>query len=275
MKRNLFKAEAEETMNVIKNGCYTSPSGEVHMIKDQVEYSIHNSILYEPDQISQLPQCPNRAGVIQVTKESTFEACYRLIRKENRDNVTCLNFASGRKPGGGFLNGAQGQEEMLCRCSCLYSTQIIHQKMYQFNQANGSHLYSDYMIYSPNVVVFRKDNGEFLDDPYQVSIITAPAPNNTGRNTQEEVNNTMLVRCRKIIHRAIENRCKVLVLGAFGCGVFRNSPTRVALIFRQLLVDECLGKYFDLIVHPIFTKRDNDINYCGFEGVYKDIATFL
>ncbi|KAH0786251.1 TIGR02452 family protein [Histomonas meleagridis] len=274
-KKNINKEIAQETLDVLKVGFYTSPNGQVQNIKDQIEYSIANSVLYDPEYKSQLPQCPNRAGIIQVTQESTFQACYRLIREENRDNVVCLNFAAARNPGGGFLSGAQAQEEMLCRSSALYSTLTVHQEMYNYNRKQ-SLLYSDYMIYSPRVPVFREDNGKFLNDPYQVSIITSPAVNNCGvfelKNSKEDVHRVMLERCRKIILRAIDHDEHVIVLGAFGCGVFRNKASDVAEYFRFLLVDEGLGKYFDLIVHPIY--GSNKLNYSQFEKVYKEIAEF-
>ena len=47
---------------------------------------------------------------------------------------------------------------------------------------------------------------------------------------------------RKIAWLAAHHRCDVLVLGAWGCGVFRNDPDMVAGIFRELLGPD--GRYW-------------------------------
>ncbi|MNR66526.1 hypothetical protein D3C85_1900570 [compost metagenome] len=41
------------------------------------------------------------------------------------------------------------------------------------------------------------------------------------------------------------------MLGAFGCGVFRNHPAEVAEWFRQVLLDEGYHKLFEQIVFAV------------------------
>lgn len=278
-RRERNKKIANETMKIIETGKYISDNNKSVDISNEISKCIVNSKLYEPEYEFNLPPCPNRKGKIQITGESTFAACERIITFENIKKVTCLNFGSGRKPGGGFLSGAQAQEETLARCSALYPTLIKNEEMYVFNNNRKTNLYSDYMIYSPDVPVFRNDDNTLIDNPYMVSIITASAINLSSKfkpsnnNDKERYDQVMLNRCRKIIYRAIENNAQAIVLGAFGCGVFRNNPVDVAEYFRKLLIDEGLAKYFDLIVHPIYTKhKATDDNYKGFIHVYNDIA---
>src|SRR6185437_10556724 len=101
----------------------------------------------------------------------------RLLRDEGADRVLALNFASARHPGGGFLKGSQAQEESLARASGLYACIAPLRGMYDANHRFRSCLYTDHLIYSPDVPVFRADNDSLLDHPYPVSFVTAPAVN--------------------------------------------------------------------------------------------------
>lgn len=68
----------------------------------------------------------------------------------------------------------------------------------------------------------------------------------------------MLERIRFILSVAANHGEKALVLGAFGCGVFRNNPKDVARMFKHVLVDEGYGTLFDLIVFAILDKTDEE-----------------
>jgi uncharacterized protein (TIGR02452 family) len=175
-----------------------------------------------------------------------------LIHRDER--VVILNFASPIRPGGGFLNGRLAQEESIARSSALYPTIARHEEFYQVGQARHP-LGTDYIIYSPDVPFFRDDNYALLDEPLLVSVITCAAVEANrceGRPDLEgKVRETMKNRMRKIISCAIHYGHRILVLGAFGCGVFGNDPTSVAQIEKELLIDEGLIQYFDLVANPI------------------------
>lgn len=68
-------------------------------------------------------------------------------------------------------------------------------------------------------------------------------------------------RIRKIVKLAAYKKNNVLVLGAFGCGVFNNNPKEVARIFAKVLVNEGLKDYFKLVVFPIY-KDDKCKKFC-------------
>ena len=111
-----------------------------------------------------------------VVNADSFEAARGLERP------LVMNFANAHRPGGGFLNGARAQEESLCRCSTLYKS-ISSDKareMYDYNNTHKSPCDSDYMLLSPNVLVYRSYIGELLDDPFWTSVVTVPAPNKCG-----------------------------------------------------------------------------------------------
>jgi uncharacterized protein (TIGR02452 family) len=142
--------------------------------------------------------------------------------------------------------------------------------MYSFGERDDNPLYSDYMIYSPAVPFFRDDSGQLLDRPFSVSLITSAAPNAGlihGGKLQRALQGTMLNRLRKIMQVAAEHNDRVLVLGAFGCGVFANDARMVASCIRELLITEGLGHYFELVVNPIMG-RPGEPNYEAFRSVF-------
>src|SRR5262249_31953931 len=136
--------------------------------------------LYRPDDLdallARLPKNPGAAPRIAVTPETTAQAGRRLVN-EGAKRVVALNFASAKNPGGGFLGGAKAQEEDLARCSALYATHLTHRDYYDATRAPPPLLYTDHIIYSPDVPFFRDEKLDLLEEPFSLSIITAPAPN--------------------------------------------------------------------------------------------------
>jgi uncharacterized protein (TIGR02452 family) len=114
---------------------------------------------------------------IEVTDETTQAAARRLVVVESVLDLVLLNFASARNPGGGFLSGAKAQEEDLARCSGLYPCLLTQPGYYEENRANESALYTDNIIYSPNVPWFRTRSRDVPDTVFLASVITAPVPN--------------------------------------------------------------------------------------------------
>jgi uncharacterized protein (TIGR02452 family) len=104
------------------------------------------------------------------------------------------------------------------------------------------------------VPYFRNDNGELLEEPFQVSFIaTAPvqAIQARERGLQHVVREVMKRRLRKVVQVAIQFGHRVLLLGAFGCEAFGNDPYEIAEIEKEILIDEGLGQFFDIIVNPV------------------------
>jgi uncharacterized protein (TIGR02452 family) len=119
------------------------------------------------------------------------------------------------------------------------------------------------MIYSPDVPVFRDDDDVLLDEPYAVSFVTAPAVN-AGVVREKEPRNVariepvMLARIEKVLAVAVANGHEVLVLGAWGCGVFRNDPTQVAGGFaRHLKGDGRFRSAFRKIVFAVLDRTSD------------------
>jgi uncharacterized protein (TIGR02452 family) len=265
--RETLKAVAAETVAISQSGVYTSAGGAQVDFTNQLHRCIRETVLYRPDQrfVPAPPRDPG-LGRIEVTAESVFSAARRL--SAGHPPVAVLNFASATHPGGGFLNGAQAQEEAIARASALYVSIEPQREMYNWAKSNPNPVFSDYMIYSPAVPFFRDDDGLLMDEPFYASVITAAAVNAAGckgKVNPKAIFTAMKNRMRKIILVAAERGNKSLVLGAFGCGVFGNDPRDIAPIEKQLLVDERLREHFDVIANPILGGRDKTIP--AFQGI--------
>jgi uncharacterized protein (TIGR02452 family) len=142
--------------------------------------------------------------------------------------------------------------------------------MYDYGRSDPNSLSSDYMIYSPSVPFFRDDALALLDEPFCVSVITAAAPNAkecVQAAIQRAIRGTIKNRMRKVMHVAIAHGDRILVLGAFGCGVYGNDPTEVATVEKELLIDEGFRTHFDFVLNPITTGHSNRDNLDAFNAV--------
>jgi len=267
---------AENTLTIIDYGAYVNFKGEVVDLSEEIKNAVNNSKLYSPEELEKinnevnevLINSENKETEIKVTNETTLNAAKRLKQIEDYEKVACLNFASAKNPGGGFLNGSSAQEESLARSSALYPCIKQKKEMYDENKKYDSALYLDYMIYSPEVPVFREDSGSLLDNPYKVSMITAPAVNagvvrsRESKENENKIEKKMKYRIEKILSIALINKNRALVLGAFGCGVFRNNPEDVADYFRQFVKeDERFNSYFDKIVFAVLDRSRKTETY--------------
>lgn len=151
--------------------------------------------------------------------------------------MAALNFASAISVCGGFLGGAKAQEEDLARQSALYACLAPQRAYYEENRALRSDLYLDSMIYSPSVPFFRDDELRWMEAPVAVSIVTAPAPAcRQGLDPGDpRVHAALRARARFIVALATARGHRTVVLGAWGCGAFRNDPEIVSSAFADAL----------------------------------------
>jgi uncharacterized protein (TIGR02452 family) len=172
-----------------------------------------------------------------------------------------LNFASAKNPGGGFLNGARAQEESLARASALYAC-IEGRAMYAHHRANSDCMYTSWMIWSPDVPVFRdEDSGALLEEPYACAFLTAPAPNakvvlERTPARAPEVERIMRERVARSLAITALHGHSHLVLGAWGCGVFGNDPSIVADAYRQELAGDFAGVFEEIVFAVLDTSDD-------------------
>lgn len=265
----LDKTEAiwNETLQIIKDGNYKDENGKLYDIDKNIILSAKKTVTYKPDHTFDFNDffetCKDygraeKAQIyskIEVTTESTFSAAKRF-KDNNIKEVCCLSFSSAYMPGDGSKQ-YRNQEAILSRRSSLIYSLINNKEMYTYNIEHMNPYHSNYMIYTPNVVVFRDDDDKLIQ-PFRVSIISSTAVNyaeilkkHPNGEKFQGVYKCMKDRCRKILQLCIKTNNKVLILGAFGCGSFKNDPETISQIFKELLVDEFYGMLLKNVVFAI------------------------
>ena len=178
-----------------------------------------------------------------------------------------LNFANPENPGGGVQNGAMAQEECLCRSSNLYPClcdKSVFNEFYLYHRNLRSFFYSDRLIYTKGVTVFKDDSDvpQLMPENewFQVDVITCSAPYIARRKytNQAALKELFKSRIKNIFEAAVDNGAEVLVLGAFGCGAFKNPPEIVAKAFHEVIEENAYQTKFKRIVFAIKSTVGDD-----------------
>ena len=240
------------------------------------ETSIKNTKIIS-EKVNNQQAVEDKKASITVVKDTSFNVARRYCTKGTKTAV--LNFASAVNPGGGVIVGAMAQEECLCRSSnlllCLNQKSLLDE-YYVPNRKSGDNMNCDKVIYSPSVVVFKDDKPipELLPEEQwiAVDIISSAAPN-LRKVKQADENELFDIYCDRIdliLDTACANGAVNIVLGAWGCGVFKNSPHLVSKAFRKVITE----KYFDSFDNIIFAiKDDKKDNFNVFGETFAELMT--
>lgn len=270
---------ANHTLQIIEDKQYQVQDKAIDLTSE-INYSVSNAKLYTSEALEDLfLRIENK--ITDENKRTSFfvKNCTSMQAAEEFTavgKIGCLNFASAKNAGGGFMSGAQAQEECLTRASTLYPTLKQFQRdMYDYNRGRNTYLYSDRMIYSPAISFFKDDEGRLLPKLYNMDIVTSPAVNigamhqNSRLDELPLVEEVMMNRTDKILGLFYTHGVNNLILGAWGCGVFRNDPKDVAHYFAHFLKDG--GKYsqcFDNIIFAVYDSGKKQENISAFEKVF-------
>ncbi|MGN0154191.1 MAG: TIGR02452 family protein [Lachnospiraceae bacterium] len=275
----------EDTLN------YCEAAG---FLADAIKRTRENTVLYRnPDE-----ECGTQGKdryqepcTVVVSSDRTLQAAERLCRQYGDSRIGILNFASATNPGGGVIRGSNAQEECLCRCSTLYPclrTDELLESFYGYHQKRHNPLYSDACIYTPGIVGIKTDTKlpELMseEDWFLVDVISCAAPNLRenpsnvmnpfagDKITIEEKELEVLLerRVRGILQVAAKNQIDVLVLGAFGCGAFCNSPYMVADAFKKALKEYQYA--FRAVEFAVYCTPDHMANYDIFLTTLKNLC---
>ena len=241
------------------------------------------SLILESDGVTvPAPSRKEKAKVIVSAKRS-LQAAQPYAKAGKK--VCVHNFASATNPGGGVVKGSSAQEECICRCTTLYpclNSSEMWNGFYDPHRAACDPLNNSDCIYTPDVVAFKSDTDfpEPLDKSewWKTDILTCAAPNlrekpSNSMNprphskpasvTPQQLKELLTVRIRRIFEVAAANGADVLILGAFGCGAFRNPPQIVAQVFAEVMQDFLY--HFETIEYAVFHTQRETTNYDEFK----------
>ena len=269
MNREALIRIARETVEISRAGRYQAEGQTVTFAAARPTQLWTGEELDKLVKGTRLPQ-NGPAAALEVRGEGTVDAVFRLSGEETLcPKLGVLNFASAKNPGGGFLNGSVAQEECLAFCSNLYQTQTTGQgpQYYEINRANRNPVYTDTMLIG-DVTFFRDSKYALTGSPVTCPVITAPAVNMgiviRNGDSVERAKRVMKGRMEKILALFAKWGCTSLILGAYGCGVFRNNPEDVARFWQELLVEEHWGGLFERVVFSILERPGKDGNITPF-----------
>ena len=263
---------------------YVSDPTLIQAVRESSEAQV---FIAEKDSVDiPVPHKSTDAKVIVSGKRSLEAAeCYAKQSKK----VCVLNFASATNPGGGVVNGSSAQEECLCRCTTLYpclKEESLWRDFYAPHRKAANPLYNNDCIYTPDVCVFKSDTN--FPEPlpqnewWNVNVITCAAPNlrerpsnamnphagdKAAKVTPAELEKLLTSRIQRIFEVAVANGNEVMILGAFGCGAFRNPPEIVAKVFKSVMQN--YTKYFDVIEYAVYHTEREIANYEAFRNEMK------
>ena len=151
----------------------------------------------------------------------------------------------------------------------------LYDEYYDYHSKLNSHLYSDRLIYTRDVTVFKNDSAIPAKLPrenwFHVDVITCAAPY---LGSSKYTNPTVLrhlfrTRIKNILEAALDNQVETIVLGAFGCGAFKNPVRLVAEEFKSVIESGQYCKRFKNIVFAIKKRSEKDFgeNYWTFAKV--------
>ncbi|KAF8190890.1 hypothetical protein BJ912DRAFT_316156 [Pholiota molesta] len=269
-----LKEIAAATLQKMEEGAYEL-NGTTYDLKSALKYTNEHTSFYAADsnlrewstarRNADMPR-GSPGGPQITTSECSVLVGTRQLKKEvdsveslEDRRVGVLNFASAKNPGGGFITGAQAQEESIARSSTIYPSLLTDagQRFYRPHKKDPKKgYYSHAMTYSPRVLFFRSDKGDWLP-PIEADIVTSAAVNagvvrrylrqgNSSNNGGEsnsaldesDLEAAMKERMARILYLFERNGVRNVVLGSFGTGVFRNRVELVAGIWKELLVGE-------------------------------------
>ena len=200
---------------------------------DEVKNSVESSKIYRED---------FKGATERVTVEnqeiifSNLDTVNAIFDVKDSGKLMVLNFASYKYPGGGYLGGSKAQEECLCHASDLYQIlSMFETDYYELNRKSlNKALYFNRAIYTPDVLFFRGLEKKYAD------VLYCAGPNKgvaqQYAKVSDEENSIELKRRVSFILSIAENeKVDILILGAYGCGVFRQDPSEVADMFLNEL----------------------------------------
>lgn len=272
--------EFRNTIDIVNKGRYVTEDGTYYSFPDDSNMMC-KTVFYEREIC--LPEAVQgcEQTIVEVQNIDCLYAGAQL--KERGYNPAVLNMASRRNPGGGVVTGAGAQEETLFRRTNLFRS------LYQFAPFAGMYgiKTSHYQypldrnfggVYTPEAIYFRESEQKgyaLLDNPVSLSFITVAGMNRPDLTAEgmiadhhvEPIKN----KIRTIFRIGLAHGHDSLVLGALGCGAFRNPPRNVARLFHEVMDELEFKNKYRRIVFAILDDHNAHQSHNP-EGNYKPFA---
>jgi len=278
--KELRTKEFRNTVEIVNQGYYVAEDGNRFDFPDD-SGMIRNTVFYDREMSKVNKPKGEEHTIVEVQNIDCLYAGVQL--KEQGYNPAVLNMASRRNPGGGVATGAGAQEETLFRRTNLFRS------LYQFapyaEQYGMKHSYHQYPldrnyggVYTPDAIYFRESeqNGyALLDEPVSLSFITV-----AGMNRPDLTADGMIAdhhvgpiknKIRTIFRMGLVHGHDSLVLGALGCGAFRNPPRHVARLFHEVMEEPEFRNRYRRIVFAILDDHNAHQKHNP-EGNFKPFA---
>lgn len=264
--RKILTKIFHNTVQIVNSGFYITESGKIVKLPNDSKVTNGTVFYSEEFNVHNVP-CLKGKTIIEVTDKDCLQETLRLTREGYYPAV--LNMASRRNPGGGVLKGSRAQEESIFRRTDIFKS------LYQFapyagvfgvrKTENQYPLDPNYGgVYSPNVTLFRdpeKEGCGLLETTEYINVISVAAMNRPEINSYGRISSSLIDgvknKLRTIFRIALRHRHDSVVLGAWGCGAYKNPPAHIAALFHEVLNEEEFKNKFRKIVFAIMEDHNS------------------
>lgn len=193
--------------------------------------TVEATVIYEEGEgrTLDLPEAPFDATETVVTTAFAPEALYRF----GTGKTAVVDPAAFTRPGGAYLDGAFGPEQILCSQSNLF--EVLCGIKGTFHDANRDYrrgqLFTDRAAYLPDVAfsrggTVRKANVIAIAEPLRARALE-------NHRSERECDNALAQRIAALLSIAAANECETLIVGAFGCGRLGYPADQVISLFKE------------------------------------------
>ena len=241
----------ENNLAMYREGGYTTQSGK--------QVRLDNAAMLRGTKVYgspfSLPAVPEGTGDTRTGTGNVdcIELCREAVSKGF--NPVILNFSGINRPNGMVAKGYKAQEESICRRSNLAQGLSQYFTPDWAESVNVPHREDRYpldplygCVYTPDVTVFRTGESQgcaLLDEPFRLSFISTGAIKKRDvADFGEEDAAITRERIRTVFRAGLDRGHDCLILGAWGCGAFKNPADVMAGLFREVCDEpEFRGRY--------------------------------